>query len=61
MKADTIRTRKAPEPARKLLDSLTESVNRYVDNYDPCPMCANKTEKGYGEPCSNFMIKTHTE
>ena len=36
----------------KFLDTLETSVNRYVNDYDPCPMCANKTEKGYGEPCS---------
>ena len=36
----------------QVLDNLETSVNRYVKDYDPCPMCANKTEKGYGEPCS---------
>lgn len=51
MKSDANIPREAPEPARKLLDSLTESVNRYVDNYDPCPMCARKTEAGYEEIC----------
>ncbi len=36
----------------QVLDTLETSVNRYVNDYDPCPLCANKTEKGYGEPCS---------
>ena len=36
----------------QVLETLETSVNRYVNDYDPCPMCANKTEKGYGEPCS---------
>ncbi len=35
-----------------VLETLETSVNRYVNDYDPCPMCANKTEKGYGETCS---------
>lgn len=36
----------------KILDDMESSINRYVNDYDPCPICANKTEKGYGEPCS---------
>ena len=33
MKADTIRTRKAPEPARKLLDSLTDCAYFYAGQF----------------------------
>lgn len=51
MKSDANIPRKAPDPGRNLLDIMTESVNRYVDNYDPCPMCENKTEKGHEEIC----------
>ena len=36
----------------KILEDMEDNVNRYVNAFDPCPACANKTEKGYGEPCS---------
>ena len=35
----------------QVLDTLETSVNRYVNDYDPCPICANKTEAGHEEIC----------
>ena len=35
----------------KILDSLEENVNNYVNNFDPCPDCANKTEAGHQATC----------
>lgn len=35
----------------QVLETLETSVNRYVNDYDPCPMCANKTETGHNIIC----------
>lgn len=35
----------------KVLETLETSINRYVNDYDPCPICANKTEEGHEEIC----------
>lgn len=43
--------KKRYQQEKRLLDNLTESVNGYVNNYDPCPVCENKTETGYAEIC----------
>lgn len=33
------------------IEDMEKSINRYVDDYDPCPICANKKEKGHEEIC----------
>lgn len=35
----------------EILDSIEEGVNKYVNDFDPCPKCANKTEAGHKEIC----------
>ena len=35
----------------KILDDMESSINRYVNDYDPCPRCANKTDAGHEEIC----------
>ena len=34
------------------LEDMEKSINRYVDDYDPCPICANKTEQGRKGICT---------
>lgn len=35
----------------KILEDMEDNVNRYVNAFDPCPACANKTEAGHKEVC----------
>ena len=35
----------------KILDSLEESINGFINSYDPCSFCENKTETGHKITC----------
>ncbi len=35
------------------LEDMEKSIKRYVDDYNPCPICANKIEAGHKEICHN--------
>lgn len=53
----------------QVLDSLEESVNKYANSYDPCPLCANKTDAGHAEEChtcayfypSHFVVRRNAQ
>lgn len=35
----------------KVLDTIEEGINKYINDFDPCPICANKTNEGFKEVC----------
>lgn len=49
----------------KILEDMETNVNRYVNAFDPCPACANKTDAGHAEECqtcayfypSHFVVR----
>lgn len=34
------------------LEDMEKSIKRYVDDYNPCPICTNNTKEGRKEICT---------